>query len=167
MTGGRGLALAPVARGTPAGIGKQGLDRITPIGEVGAGRGNRGPPGLDALAGVVGQSGTTPVRQVRQVPCQALLAGTVVGDFRRKMEADEPGLGANLGRQGIVAVGRIVQQGGRIEAKSGGWLTFRGAGGWARVKAVEIPARPFLGVDAGDETAIGRIVDDYLAEPLQ
>ncbi|PCJ57853.1 MAG: phage virion morphogenesis protein [Rhodospirillaceae bacterium] len=36
-----------------------------------------------------------------------------------------------------------------------------------RNHAVDMPARPYLGLDAGDEREIGAIVDDYLAEALR
>ncbi|TCS62583.1 phage virion morphogenesis protein [Varunaivibrio sulfuroxidans] len=42
------------------------------------------------------------------------------------------------------------------------------AGGRAgRGHAATIPARPYLGLSAGDEREIGHIVDDYLAEAIQ
>ena len=41
-------------------------------------------------------------------------------------------------------------------------LRFRVGGRWATTREVEVPARPFLGVDAGDEAAIARIVEDAI-----
>lgn len=60
----------------------------------------------------------------------------------------------------------IHQVGGRISAK-GGALRFQLAtGAFATVKAVNIPARPYLGVSAQDETAIVDIAVDHWRDAL-
>ncbi|WP_142850988.1 phage virion morphogenesis protein [Telmatospirillum sp. J64-1] len=67
-----------------------------------------------------------------------------------------------------VVYAAIHQFGGRIEAKSGRALTFPlPGGGWATVKAVAMPARPFLGVNDDDRQGILDILGDYLMEGLQ
>ncbi len=59
----------------------------------------------------------------------------------------------------------IHQLGGTIAAKGGGKLKFRLANGrFVTISKVEIPARPFLGIDRADEIEIGDIVNDWLAE---
>lgn len=62
----------------------------------------------------------------------------------------------------------IHQLGGAVQARTDGYLTMKIPGvGWRRKKSVEIPARPFLGIDADDEAMIAEEVEDYLTEPLQ
>lgn len=57
----------------------------------------------------------------------------------------------------------IHQVGGTITAK-GGALKFTLANGqFMRTKSVTLPARPYLGLSAADETAILEIVGDHLA----
>ena len=57
----------------------------------------------------------------------------------------------------------IHQFGGRITAKSKPYLAFRlPGGGFIKKKSVTIPARPFLGIDAGDRAEIAAILSDYL-----
>lgn len=57
----------------------------------------------------------------------------------------------------------IHQHGGEIRPRSAPALAFRLTGGrWVRAKKVTIPARPFLGIDGEDETAIVQIVTDWV-----
>lgn len=56
----------------------------------------------------------------------------------------------------------IHQTGGRIEAK-GGALKFPVGNGWATVKAVTIPARPYLGFDAADRDVVSDALEAHLA----
>lgn len=58
----------------------------------------------------------------------------------------------------------MLHFGGRIVPRSAGALVFQIPGaGWVRVKAVTMPARPFLGLGQADVGEIGAIIDDYLA----
>jgi phage virion morphogenesis protein len=75
--------------------------------------------------------------------------------------ADSVEIGTNL------VYGAIHQMGGDISAKAAAYLHFRIGDRWAKKKRVTIPARPYLGLSAADETEIGAIVADFLAEPLQ
>lgn len=59
--------------------------------------------------------------------------GEVIGDDKL-----EVGAGSN------VKYARIHEFGGVIKAKNAPWLHFPVGGGWARVKQVEIPARPYV-----------------------
>jgi phage virion morphogenesis protein len=52
----------------------------------------------------------------------------------------------------------VHQEGAVIEAKAGGHLRFQHEGGWATVRSVTIPARPFLGIGPAEIAA----VDDVL-----
>jgi len=65
----------------------------------------------------------------------------------------------------------IHQFGGTIKAKGGGHLKFGfGSGdskGFASVKQVTIPARPFLGVTPDDMDEIKQMTADYLTESLK
>lgn len=58
---------------------------------------------------------------------------------------------------------RMMQNGGVIRAKNGGYLTFRTPmGGWVKKKQVVIPARPFLGVSEDDaQEMLNKIIDYY------
>lgn len=58
----------------------------------------------------------------------------------------------------------MLHFGGRITPRAGGALVFQLPGaGWVRVKAVTIPARPFIGMGRADGEEIGAIIDDYLS----
>lgn len=58
---------------------------------------------------------------------------------------------------------RIHQDGGVIKAKSGGSLKFRiPGGGFAVVKAVRMPARPYLGVNDDDRDDMLDIVESHI-----
>lgn len=58
---------------------------------------------------------------------------------------------------------RIHQEGGVIKAKSGGALKFRmPGGGFAVVKAVRIPARPYMGVNDDDRDDMLDIVERHI-----
>ncbi len=68
-----------------------------------------------------------------------------------------------------VRYARIHQFGGVIRAKSAKGLRFRlpwargeGDSGWRRVQQVTLPARPFLGVDAGDREEIAAILAEQI-----
>ncbi|MBC44148.1 MAG: phage virion morphogenesis protein [Pusillimonas sp.] len=58
---------------------------------------------------------------------------------------------------------RIHQLGGKIEAKNGGALRFPIGDGFATVKSVTIPARPYLGFDDGDQADVTETLTDYLS----
>ena len=60
---------------------------------------------------------------------------------------------------------RIHQEGGVIVPKSAGALFFQlpGGRGWVFASSVEIPARPYLGVDDDDRAEIIAQVEDWLA----
>lgn len=58
---------------------------------------------------------------------------------------------------------RIHQEGGVIKAKAGGALKFRiPGGGFAVVKAVRMPARPYLGVNDDDRDDMLDIVERHI-----
>lgn len=58
----------------------------------------------------------------------------------------------------------MLHFGGRITPRSAGALVFQLPGaGWVRVKAVTMPARPFIGLAPADGAEIGAIIDDYIA----
>lgn len=58
---------------------------------------------------------------------------------------------------------RIHQEGGVIKAKAGGALKFRiPGGGFAVVKAVRMPARPYLGVNDDDRGDMLDIVEQHI-----
>jgi phage virion morphogenesis protein len=73
-----------------------------------------------------------------------------------------------IGAGGIAAAYAAVHQVGMtIEAKGPGGMRFQIATGeWAHAQRVTIPARPYLGVSADDETAIGEIVADHYRAAL-
>ena len=60
----------------------------------------------------------------------------------------------------------IHQFGGTIKAKTARGLKFRIGDRWSTKQSVDIPARPFLGLDAGDRDEITEILRDHLAEAL-
>lgn len=63
-----------------------------------------------------------------------------------------------------VVYAAIHQLGGRIRARSAKALKFHIPGvGWRTTAAVNIPARPFLGINAGDRREIVDILRDHLA----
>lgn len=84
------------------------------------------------------------------------------GRLRDSITHEPSSHGVRVGTNVIYAA--IHQFGGIIVAKSAPQLAFRLAdGGLALVDQVEIPARPFLGIDRGDETMIAEELFDYFA----
>lgn len=77
-------------------------------------------------------------------------------------------IGSNVGKDfaewGVNRIyARIHQDGGVIKAKSGGALKFRiPGGGFAVVKAVRMPARPYLGVNDDDRDDMLDIVESHI-----
>lgn len=61
----------------------------------------------------------------------------------------------------------IHQFGGTIRAKNAPFLRFRTVAGWAAVRSVTIPARPFLGLSRTDEEDIFDAVESFLRRPAQ
>lgn len=62
----------------------------------------------------------------------------------------------------------MMQFGGVIKAKNGGYLTFKTPmGGWVKKKQVIIPARPFLGVSEDDAQLMLNEIADHLEELLK
>jgi len=55
------------------------------------------------------------------------------------------------------------QFGAQIKPKNGKYLRFRYPGGYATVKGVTIPARPFFGINRDDSDAIGAIIRNRIA----
>lgn len=61
----------------------------------------------------------------------------------------------------------VHQLGATIEAKASPFLHFAvPGGGYAMVKSVTIPARPFLGISDSDEMAILSLVESWLLDPV-
>lgn len=56
----------------------------------------------------------------------------------------------------------LMQDGGHVEAKNADALRFRIGGHWVTKQAVDIPARPFLGIDDADGQEIEAILLSYL-----
>lgn len=52
--------------------------------------------------------------------------------------------GLEIGAGSGVSYAKIHEFGGTISARGGGWLRFKGSQGWATVKSVNIPARPYV-----------------------
>ncbi|WP_306050111.1 phage virion morphogenesis protein [Oceaniradius stylonematis] len=61
----------------------------------------------------------------------------------------------------------IHQRGGTIRAKSGGRLAFRMGDALVRPTSVEIPSRPYLGINADDERMIERVIDGFLRRAIR
>jgi len=92
---------------------------------------------------------------------KALLAS---GLLRASLTSNADGGGVEVGTNRIYAA--VQQFGAEIHAKDGGLLVFGNGTMFAR--KVTIPARPFLGVDAGDEAMILSALAGHLdpgAEP--
>lgn len=70
----------------------------------------------------------------------------------------EVSIGTNLVYAGI------HQFGGRVQAKSARKMRFRVGGRWATKQAVEIPARPYLGISDADGNEIEAILADWLGD---
>lgn len=60
----------------------------------------------------------------------------------------------------------VHQQGKTIKAKSAKYLKFRVGSRWAAKEEVEIPARPFLGINKDDKQEIKQIVQDRIDNHL-
>ena len=58
--------------------------------------------------------------------------------------------------------------GAEIRPVNGPFLRFKmPGGGWVSKRAVTLPARPFLGLNADDEQAIGDIINTFLQQGVQ
>ena len=77
-------------------------------------------------------------------------------------EASDRGLAVGTN----VLYAAIHQFGGTIRAKDGGMLHFTIGGADIFTREVNMPARPFLGLDAEDEAAIEDIASDYILAPI-
>ncbi|MBE3574544.1 MAG: phage virion morphogenesis protein [Firmicutes bacterium] len=72
--------------------------------------------------------------------------------------ASEVAVGTNVVYAGV------HQTGAKIQAKRSKYLRFRIGRRWAMKRAVEIPARPFMGINDDDKTAIQEIIQKRIAE---
>ena len=61
----------------------------------------------------------------------------------------------------------IHQFGGEIKAKGGGKLKFRINGGFVSVDKVDMPARPYFGINAEDRVEINSIIQDWIGRQMQ
>ena len=113
---------------------------------------------FEAQAGPGGQRWKPTWRGGQILTLSARLLGSITYQVEGK---DSVRVGSNVIYAGV------HQFGATIKAKAAAFLQFRTAAGWVRARQVEIPARPFLGVDSDDEAEIGRIVTDWLAEPFK
>jgi phage virion morphogenesis protein len=99
----------------------------------------------------------------------ALRGGKTLTDSGRLVQsltfvADDSSV--QVGTNAIYAA--VHQFGAHIEAKTAKGLRFRGAdGGWVVVQSVDIPARPFLGIDDDDRAEITHLVGEYLAPEVE
>ena len=61
----------------------------------------------------------------------------------------------------------VMHFGATIRAKNGKYLKFKSSmGGWAQVKSVTIPPRPFLGMSVDDSQEVLFEIEEYLLELL-
>ncbi|WP_027364018.1 phage virion morphogenesis protein [Desulfotruncus alcoholivorax] len=56
------------------------------------------------------------------------------------------------------------QTGRRIKVKRSRYLHFKVGGKWVKKKEVQIPARPFIGINDDDRTEIDKIISDAIEE---
>ena len=75
--------------------------------------------------------------------------------------------GDSVTRGTNVVYAAIQHFGGTIKAKNAPYLKFATPKGFAQVKEVTLPARPFLGLSDDDETVIGEITAAWLMEAAQ
>lgn len=86
--------------------------------------------------------------------------GRLLQSITYRASAGEAEVGTN------VIYAAVQQFGARITAKNAPALRFQVGGRWARKQSVDIPPRPFLGIDDADRREIGAIVADYLSGAL-
>lgn len=118
---------------------------------------------LDRFETGVGPDGTPwkPSRRALETGTQTLVESS---SLRDSVHYVVDGDGVEIGAGGPAgAYAAIHQFGGTITAKNG-YLKFRlSSGGFASVKSVDIPARPYIGLSAQDEREIPAIVGAHLA----
>jgi len=83
-------------------------------------------------------------------------SGRLRDSITKVASANEVRVGTN------VIYGAIHQFGGTIQPKSASHLFFRMGGNLIVADKVTLPARPYLGISADDETAIAEIVFDFI-----
>jgi phage gpG-like protein len=134
--------------------------------------------GLDVAAGTLAAVGQgRAVRHATDLPgrprglgrVSRALTGSLAGEVETRAHSVDVVLSSG-GKSGFGAVpyARIHEMGGTIRAKGGGWLRFKGNKGWATVKSVDIPARPYL-QPALDYIAkrADRVISDEIARVLE
>jgi len=62
--------------------------------------------------------------------------------------------------------GAAHQFGAKIEPKGGSHLVFKVGDAFVKVSSVELPARPYLGIDAADRDEVDQIVEDFIRDGL-
>lgn len=87
------------------------------------------------------------------------------GRLRDSITHQASGAEVRVGSNVIYAA--VHQFGATIKPKSARALAFNIGSQLIFARQVTIPARPYLGVDAGDEAEIGAIVEDYLRGALE
>lgn len=83
--------------------------------------------------------------------------GRLLGSVTHRVSGRQVEVGTN------VLYGAIHQFGGTIRPKAAGKLRFTIGSEVIFADKVEMPARPYLGIDAGDEAEIAAIVNDHLS----
>ena len=66
-----------------------------------------------------------------------------------------------------VVYAAIHQEGGVITAKTSKGLRFRVGGSWSTKRQVEIPARPYIGLNAQDEADLDEVIQDWAKEQIK
>jgi len=100
-------------------------------------------------------------RALRQAGTTLTRDGHLNDDITRRVTGRRIDVGTNM----IYAA--THQFGATIRPKTAKALAFRIGSDFIMTQKVEIPARPFLGISAADEDAIGDLVNDYLTGALQ
>jgi len=81
------------------------------------------------------------------------------GHLRDSITHEADGETVRVGTNVVYAA--IHQFGGEITPKRGSHLVFKVGDGFVRVSRVEIPARPYLGIDDDDRAEIDHILEDH------
>lgn len=100
-----------------------------------------------------------PSRRALEVSGQTLVDrgnSGLLGSITHVFDARSATVGTNL------VYAAIHQRGGTIRAKTAKGLRFKTGGRWVTRREVQIPARPYLGIDPGDRTEILAIARDHV-----
>lgn len=86
--------------------------------------------------------------------------GHLRDSITHQVDGDQVLVGTNL------VYAAVHQFGAKIEPKGGSHLVFKVGDAFVKVSSVEVPARPYLGIDGDDREEVHHIIEDFITDGL-